>query len=508
MSLTSLHVDVLFVIFDYLVLMFAEDVVKWPFRTKYLIPVSETCRTLRTVAIPFLFREAYNWKRFETKVGQCDESPVESVWPPSVGQFIRKLHVRDFDEGHKPIDMRALELVLPKLPALNHIRFELIAPPPADLISSAAAVSTLDTIEFHKARFDGPSLAPTFSRFSHLQSFAMSIGLSRTGNINLEQELENIKGILSSIAGTLVELEISGDLVEMTTLSTISWPCLRKLVLTDHIPFGKTIPLTSMVGQMPCLRTLGLNFTAVVKWDLMPIIFCFDLDDVSSPPLSSVLPHLQVFSISNALPEDPLFDQLPPNLEVLRVLALRDHLPGYDYRQQQWYSYSTLNDTAAFRVIEIAGRLPLVELALNLEKAPSPSILEAIAASCPNLRVLELEEWRHDIHHIEPQYPLASLIRPLLQLQHLRDLRLTLELGDQDDSGAHVWPFARTRLFSRMNAAAQEFAEGLPQLHYISFSYWNSSKYNGILRNLIWYGYGIYRGKPGEPPFVKFLDFF
>ncbi|RDB26957.1 hypothetical protein Hypma_004996, partial [Hypsizygus marmoreus] len=382
----------------------------------------------------------------------------------------RKLRVRDFDRGHKLINMRALELVLPKLSALNHIRFELAASPPADLLLSAAAVSTLDAVEFHTARFDGPSLAPTFSQFSQLRSLTLFIGQYRMRDLNQKQELENIKATLNELAGTLVELEMSGDLVGMTTLSTISWPRLRKLVLTNHIPFGKTIPLTTMVAQMSCLRTLGLNFAAVFAWaDMTPIKFCFDLDGVPSPPLPSILPHLEVLSISNALPEDPLFEQLPPNLQVLRVLAIRDHSPGY---------YSTLNEAAAFRVIALAGRLPLFELALNLEKTPSPSILKAIAAiSIPDAPTSLLQ---------------ASLIRPLHRMRHLRDLRLTVELGPQDDSGAKVVPVERTKIVTRMDTAAQEFAAGLPQLHYISFSFWNSFKFDGITRNLIWYRYGIF----------------
>ncbi|RDB26904.1 hypothetical protein Hypma_005022 [Hypsizygus marmoreus] len=504
----SLDLDVLSIIFEYLLLMHAKDSESHPSVASYLMSLSETCRVLRMAAMPIIFREGHNWKMVISEGLLRQVSPSDAMWPSTVWQYIRKLHVHDFDEGGEAINLSPLVLVLPKLPAVKHIRFQLRNRPPADLLLASSLILSVDTVEFHTARFDGPSLACCFARWSHLRSLAIFIDLYRKEDLNLGEEFENIRCILQTLAGNLGELEISGDLVGMLTLSAISWPYLRKLVLTDHIPFGETIPLTTMVVHMPSLRILALNFTAVITWkDYDPIIFCFHAENTPSPPLSSVLPDLRVLSISNALPEDPIFQQLPPNLEVLRLLALRDPLRRNENLQQPWYGYSTLNEAAAFRVIQIAGGFPLVELALNLEKAPSPAILQAIAASCPSLRILELEAWRHEINDRESQYSIASLIQPLVQLQHLRDLRLSLELGHHVDSGYRIFPMFRVNIKRRMNAAAQQFAEGLPQLHYIGFSFWNNYTFDGLTRHLIWYWCGIFRGRPEEPPVVKFLKY-
>ncbi|KAF5376447.1 hypothetical protein D9615_008690 [Tricholomella constricta] len=440
--LTSLPSDIVFYIYRQLQLSLRpEDEQNKPKHAE-LIALSSTCSYLRTIVLPILFKETYNWSvgmcptdaerdKHYRAIGQRGEMQLPSeLWPPTVWPYIQKLHVQNYLRGELRADFMAVQPVLPHLVNLNHLRLLLFYPPPEALLLSASTLSQLKTLELVCCRLDGPSLLHAFSRLSHLSSLTFTVYDQRPSNINVVEEHKNVADILRSLGPILSHLTIAGDLIDFETLATINWPQLHTLRLVNHVPEGKTIPLPIVVSRMPLLRTLGYDFCAGEE-PRDPTLYCHDgQGNLPFPRLSSVLPGLTSLSISNVQTEDKIVEQLPGSLQVLRVVARRDPFyfcdPWDDFR----YNYSSLNERNTFRWIDAAAKLTcLMELALTLENAPSPSVLAAIASACPRLRILELEQASFETNSEESPYTTESLIEPLIQLHDLRDLRITMEIG-------------------------------------------------------------------------------
>ncbi|RDB24673.1 hypothetical protein Hypma_008234 [Hypsizygus marmoreus] len=414
------------------------------------------------------------------------------------------LDVYDRQNPRSPVqdvDFAPLARALSQLPALKHLSFTLEATPPDVLLAAVGSAPHVDFLEFRNARFDGPSLVHHFVRMK-LKALTISVGLYREANIDLDQEKRNIAEILTSLAEQLVQLEISGDLVSFRVLEKISWPNLLALRYTDNIPFGEILPMSAVVALMPRLRTLGYYFSAAPQFYKPGVIFCSKNENCSSL-LSTTHPDLQKLTMSNIVSGDAIFDQLPAALRVLRVLALRDDLRNGEGREMPLYPYFPISHRDAFRIINKAGHLRhLVELAITLEDCPSPDLLSAVADSCRGLRILELTQGMYDLNREESPYTMKSLAQPLKPLKFLYDLRITVWFGPQKA------PFRRhaTRLEVRtgITAAAEVFAEILPQLATISFSLTNISRYDGTRHPLTWYYLVVHDSLDGHRPVAEF----
>ncbi|KAF5371875.1 hypothetical protein D9615_009582 [Tricholomella constricta] len=378
------------------------------------------------------------------------------------------------------------------------------------LLFSTSTISQLKTLELSGSRLDGPSLVHAFSRLRHLSSLIVTIYDERPSDINIVEEHKNIANILQTLGPTLSHLTVAGDLIEFETLATIKWPQLRTLRLVNHVPHGKIIPLPIVVSQMPLLRTLGYDFCAGVE-HRDATIFCHD-GEGNLPRLSSVLPGLTSLSISNVQSEDRIVEQLPLSLQALRVVARRD--PWYPTRKSDPYRwhYSSLNEIDTFRWIDAAAKLAyLVELALTLENAPSPTVLAAIASACPQLRILELEQARFEKNYRMSPYTTESLVEALIQLHDLRDLRITMEIGVHNPPvRKQSYPPSYASIRAAKRSLLQEdgllFAKALRSLESISFLYHNETlSLSRLDRHSVWYKMDVVRGRTGQPPFVQFL---
>ncbi|RDB24615.1 hypothetical protein Hypma_008239 [Hypsizygus marmoreus] len=468
-----------------------------------IFTLSLVSTTLREITAPLLFKHVKNRRNWRTT---STNPPIGEVWPATIWKYIARVDVYDRLSPMWPVgdvDFGPLALTLPQLQALRHVCFELEGSPPNILLSAIASARYLNCLEFKNARFDGPSVVQHFSHMP-LESLKISIGHIRDENIDVEQEEANVAEILTVLAEQLVHLEISGDLVPFRVLRDAQWPNLLTLLYTDHVPFGDIIPLPAVTSRMPRLQTLGYNFAAAARWYKPGFTFC-PKHAVLSPLLSDTQPHLQVLTMSNIVSDDTIFDQLPPGLRVLRVLALRDDLrySAGENKTMPFYPYFPITHRDAYRILDKASQLHhLVELAITLEDCPSPNLMSAVAQSCPGLCILELTQGRYDLNEEESPYTIQSLAQPLMAMKSLHDLRITVWFGEQS-AGVRTHA-TNPEVKIQIEAAAQVFAEILPQLATISFSFTNLTRYDNTCHPLTWYHVIVRDRLEGCAPVTQF----
>ncbi|KAG6860052.1 hypothetical protein C0995_016441 [Termitomyces sp. Mi166 len=366
------------------------------------------------------------------------------------------------------------------------------------------ALPRLETLSLRQSRFDGPSLTHAIAQMHQLTTLTLAVSPIKTQRLELQQydyfeELNNIAEVLQTLAPVLIKLEISGDLIDLEMFELIEWPNLSTLRLIDHVPYSFFRPIAAVVFRMPMLQTLACDFKA----EEMPrpsFIFC-PLDNHVHPPLSIAIPSLVSLSLSNLQPGDQCVRQLPSNLRVLRVVALRDphvHSIG-DLKREPRYNYSALSDGDAYLWIDAASELQhLSKLTLHLKSIPSPELLQHIARVCPGLQYLELEQASFEHNYNEaPDSMLELLVTPLVSLLQLRELRMSVELGP-----AVVWVEpVRQRLPSlafkaRVQTVGMLFASRLQNLEFLGFSALNRDRLT-YGRDSIWYMFKIIRNEDG-----------
>ncbi|KII83874.1 hypothetical protein PLICRDRAFT_430093 [Plicaturopsis crispa FD-325 SS-3] len=282
------------------------------------------------------------------------------------------------------------------------MRFSSGAPSNA-LLLAASNIPTLDELSVKARRWQGPQLS-AFSHFTHLRRLGLFVGKwPHSGTIYYDQmsELLNVQAYLRVLAPQLFELEISGDICELSTLVSNSWPHLRSLTMSGHGTTWTQAALTTAVARMPSLRKLHMNLAAPCKgpWQ-QPSAFIYSSPNHASPVrLPEVLPHLESLALSNVhTPSDTILDQLPDCLVCLHVLANYDYIRSYDPQTYLlWPRRYPLSEPDAFRIVQHTARMKaLTELMLSLDFLPTVQLVRAIAASSPHLRVLQLEYTRYN----------------------------------------------------------------------------------------------------------------
>ncbi|KAG5652560.1 hypothetical protein H0H81_004569 [Sphagnurus paluster] len=362
----------------------------------------------------------------------------------------------------------------------------------------------------------------------------MTVSEKRPSDLDILEQYRNVEEILKVLAPILLKLEIAGDLVEFHMFTAIQWPRLRSLQFANHMPYRDIIPMPQVVSKMPLLETLGYNFhTSAESRD--PEILCYERgasETAHCASLRSVVPDLKSLSISNVKADDTIIEQLPEGLETLRVSALRD--PCREARMSlhgggKCCQYNPLDRFEALRWIEAASKLSsLQELALALKEPPSPTLLAEVVSACPQLRVLELQQARFEksnnkslytlVNHVDSVFGSAlahplnsqeSLVEPLKNLRHLRDLRITIGLGIHNPPALRrgTWNYPDITSWHDIMNMGHFFAARLPSLTSLSFSYHNPGLQYSIRRHSMWKRMSINRGDAGKPPYALFDRF-
>ncbi|KII83868.1 hypothetical protein PLICRDRAFT_429853 [Plicaturopsis crispa FD-325 SS-3] len=336
--------------------------------------------------MPSMLREMYSTQR--------------GIWPQSVWKYVVILRLRDrLPRSVERIDVSRYPAALPFFVALRRLSLRVEHRDTLDaLLHAAGSVPNLNDLAIEHARLDGPPLS-ALSRLTRLRRLAISIDKPprEMCEEKLQEELQNVHECLRILSAHLHELETSADICPLETLADHAWPQLRTLIMTGHSPAYGHMSVSASVARMPCLRVLHLNFSAYCEspfW-AQPPIFLYSTPSPRPPtPLPAALPHLESLVLSNVYqPSDTILDQLPAQLTCLRVFACKDFMLSNrgGYSSLAWPQRFPLSEPQAFRVVQHTSRMAaLTELALALSFLPTPELVRAVAAACPQLTVLEL----------------------------------------------------------------------------------------------------------------------
>ncbi|KAF8144288.1 hypothetical protein K438DRAFT_2029214 [Mycena galopus ATCC 62051] len=447
LSLVNVPLDILDQIFETLLALEAasETVTQQPYghelcNSACLIPVSETCRHIRSVALPWIFREVYNWDRNGA-----------DVWPDTLWPFLFTIHIRDFSVRHPssiPLTSRIFA-ALPKLHNLTRVTLRLQAAIPFNLLIALAAIPNLSELEILQLRLDGPP-PPDDLSFQSLSSLLIGIcgfeGVIRVPNIDLGCELRNVVILLRRLSRQLTTLCVSGDLLS-AEFCDLPWPKLRHFTAMDHAP-RPFIPVPRLVAHMHALHSLAVLFAADLSLDYKQkeLLPPFRLGIVNGGLLADSCPLLTSVSLASMPHDDPIFAQLSSSVESLHLLPMRElhsRIKHRDLREVRFYQES------AFSALEHIAHLDrLTELSFTvLQHAPTPEFIRTIALQFPRLRSLQLGYFirlEYDMHLVELSTT-AALFEALRSVHGLRHLKISLDIyWSEMDRGpparaAYIW---------------------------------------------------------------------
>ncbi|KAJ7207565.1 hypothetical protein GGX14DRAFT_635522 [Mycena pura] len=371
-----------------------------------LIPLSETCRHMRAVTLPWIFHEVYNWRRHGV-----------DVWPDTLWCFFRTVHIRDHSV-RRPSQLWLTPQMygaLPKMEALTKVTLRLQAAIPIELLSALSSVCSLSVLEIHQVRFDGPS--PDDLSFPSLSSLSIGIGgfrgVGRVPDINKNRERENIATFLRSVSQHLTTLCISGDLLSSQ----------------EHAP-SPFIHVPNLIAQMPVLRSLGILFTPSPQRNSFNLPVAFTLGTSDGSQLGDISPHLTSVSFSNIGSDDPIYRQLPSTLESLHLMPLCDRYAIDVSMHPDMGEFRFLEEDAATALENISNLDQLVDLTFTpFVRPPSPEVISTIARQFPMLRCLHLGSsmWLpNDLYLVE--FPEKDFLEALRLIQCLRHLKVSFDI--------------------------------------------------------------------------------
>ncbi|KAI0630107.1 hypothetical protein C8Q77DRAFT_241151 [Trametes polyzona] len=169
-----------------------------------------------------------------------------------------------------------------------------------------------------------------------------------------------------SVQGSLEILELPSEVAPYAELGGAEWPRLRRLELTGELPAG-TPPLVQILGRMPALEVLDLKIACGQSTGRT--VFC-------APGWSGPFPwpNLQRLTVSNIDPNDPLYSHLPVGLRRLSIRCWpRRHQFLFRHElnamaERRWFT-GILKSTAMRQLLSRCGNLPnLEELELEVEE--------------------------------------------------------------------------------------------------------------------------------------------
>ncbi|KAJ7083197.1 hypothetical protein B0H15DRAFT_431224 [Mycena belliarum] len=457
LTLLTVPLDVLYTVFQILhdapgrdgLEEFGHEVCK----SARLIPLSATCRYMRSQTLPWIFREVYNWNRANG-----------DVWPDTLWPFFITVHIRDRSIRH-PADLALPPDVFrafPMMGALTKVTVRMDAAVPAELLHGLSMVPSLTTLEIHQARFDGTPL-PLSLPFTSLESLRIGIcGFQgcfvRSDTIDRTRETGNVFILLKNVSDRLMTLQISGDLLPPDFLA-LDWPCLREFTISDHTPSPYTA-VPDLVCRMPVLRELSILYSPDATRTSEDIQPPFKLGTAGGGLLTDCSPRLTTLTLSNLGPADPIFAQLPRSLETLHLLTMQDEFEAHSRpAQHREFVLAPFTPTTLPTALHHLSHLQdLTELSLTLDAYSTAHLIGQIAAVFPRLRVLEIgnamyyhgEEYCYDVRD-------ETIVTAIRQFPALIDLRIALDFPARDDQvGSEVH-------------AARWFLARLPGLRSIAF---------------------------------------
>ncbi|TBU40286.1 hypothetical protein BD309DRAFT_356250 [Dichomitus squalens] len=402
--------------------------------------LSSTCRGLRTLSMPVLF-----------KICIVDVSRPITIFhflPSTLWPFVSSLHIVD----NCP-DIRAMRLpkhdlhytadplmcgildgaflkdALQQMPRLRsvHVGFHWgedhgLGWNVVDAILSASQIRefTISSYMFcpreAPARRDIP-LNPS----ARLTTFNYARYASRS-QLHADVQRAALGVVVGSLRFYLERLRLPSDLSPISTLRSLSWTRLRELRLDGTYPPNIDAPLLDIISGMPRLRSLALLFALPRDMEKQPLW----------PPRCTLhfpLPELEELVVSYPDPEDYLYSHLPPSLRRLSLRCCPHHCvhawePEYCSR---WHS--PIPCASDLLRILSSIKTPLLQH-LQLEYVADhadAALLGNISASFPRLSSLEIHRFRQADNS---DVSIEDVTLAIAHLHHLRTISLHLDLPD------------------------------------------------------------------------------
>ncbi|KAK7059844.1 hypothetical protein R3P38DRAFT_2679546 [Favolaschia claudopus] len=422
-----------------------------------IVPLSSTCRALRNIIQPWIFRFVYNWNR------------EQEIWPESIWDLIRQVNLRDRQiRNPQPIKLSsALFDALPQLPALTKATLTLDETIPTQLLVALSRAPQLSTLEIHRAKLDSIALSFPKTAFVKLETLIISVwAITIKPTIRTTHgatEVHNVMLLLQCVAPRLQTLKISGDLISSMFLG-VAWPRLESFTVTEHIP-SPYYPVPRLISHMPLLRELSVLFTADLSQSDSRRHPPFFLGSVNGKQLDALPPGLSSARFSNLTSEDPIFAQLPTTLTGLHIEAAEDLYRPARHNVRSFLE-QPLNSTSVFHVLERISRLTdLVELTLTLNHFPTSALINAVADAFPDLEFLELGYPRYMRGEVSPDdLRDQGLLDSLARFPRLRHVRISLDFPRRAND---------KRQRNSQIRVARWFLTRLPRLQTISFTFHN-----------------------------------
>ena len=388
-------------------------------RLKQLWPLSLTCKRLRALCLPLMFKRVVWPNKHIPNVN--DDVPMlpETLWPYIQYVGVSSTSLRKpslipptFDRNfryHYSDDDYIDELIyaIPRLPRLYTFSVHTLITPPDELIEALFHCPTLVNLSFeetplnfhlprtpckslHTLRFlDGRDLRVSGGPRLFIRSWRESPGRE------IYEKIENERRPSDTLATTqilrihspfLQHLELASGLTSVRGLVAVTWPLLQTLTLTGPSPLDGE-PILQIIQAMPALRELRILYSVfssrdTVRWCVYPSIPVGGMTKTFPLTLTACSPNLRSLTLSNPRPTDMAFQSIPRTLESLTLPSIYEW-PHFTKGLDHAFAIRIVRDVSA-----CGARLRELRIFVNSE--PNVDLVNTIVESFPALETLHL----------------------------------------------------------------------------------------------------------------------
>ncbi|PIL28115.1 hypothetical protein GSI_09766 [Ganoderma sinense ZZ0214-1] len=264
-----------------------------------------------------------------------------------------------------------------------------------------------------------------------LTAFRYEAILTRGRKFAVSAEKDALSLVLGQVHDTLVTLALPSEPAPVALMSRCTWPNLRELKLRGTRWAEPRTPIVLLFATMPHLRSLVLEL--VVPEDASPeAIWPPGLPQSTEFPW----PELEELTVANPHPSDELFTHLPPSLRTLALPACprkcaRPWLWQFEDGRHWFPRVPTFHLSLGSDVLGIlercsrsASRLRHLEIEYGADEREG-DLLRHIGVAFPDLTSLSLYRYRQSEELV---VPVADLAPPLAALTSLHTLFAHLDL--------------------------------------------------------------------------------
>jgi hypothetical protein len=394
---------------------------------RQLQSLSLTCRRLRGVCLPFMFKFV-EWpsKRMSGLGAETAKMLPEPLLP-----YIR--HFRLTADG--TLSITELAFVVPKMVGLSTFIFHTLETPSDNLVAAVLNLPSLRNLQFEETPLnfrlpetfnpdlrslvfkDGKDLRVFGGAKMYHHSWRLVSGDDDYERLALERLPTDKQGamrLLRAYSTSLENIEIPSELLCSLDFTSRPWPALYTLTLTGTC--APTLSLMELVRGVPGLVELHVLCSMPPAPKMAAdsaVVHC----SKPSPTLEQCLPRLRALTVSNLHPEDRILGDVPPTLEALVLISIHswpDTTQGLDHCHARHI----------LKAVSSSGAR-LTELRMGLDEEPSLELVRIITRDFPALEILQLgidfylSNREHSAHNSSLWVQYAEALSPLSALREL-----------------------------------------------------------------------------------------